>query len=66
MIKHGIATITERKQKEIHFITKPTPPESKEVPAKIFILHVFPTPKTDKPASPKVRTPISAALRFFS
>lgn len=66
MIKHGIATITERRQNEIHFITKPTPPLSKEVPANIFILHALPTPNTDNPAIPNVRTPISAALRLFS
>ena len=57
-------SITERKQNDIILKTKPIGPCPKDVPAKILLLHVSPTPTNVNPAKPKVKTPIRAALRF--
>ena len=64
-MKYGIAMRAVKKQKDKHFSTNPIPAfDIKEVPWKILLRHVLPTPMRASPANPKVQTPIIAALRF--
>lgn len=64
MIKKGTAISTDKKQNDSILKKNSNGPWPKEVPAKILLRHVSPTPINDMPANPKVSTPISAALRF--
>lgn len=64
IIKNGTATITDTIINEIIFNTNPIPPWSIDVPAKMLLRHVSPTPIIASPANPKVNTPINAAFLF--
>ena len=64
MMKKGIATMIEQIKKE-RILKKPfSSPPPKDVPSKMLFLQILPIPTIARPATPKVNTPIKAALRF--